>query len=149
MQRNNPRITRIILGGLWNRFRARPRRCYPKTMGLTHVAVTVANPTRPRWRARLSLLLDSGAQYSVVPEAVLKKLGIVPRRTESLILAGGTEIKRRVGEARFVLDGNEGVSPVIFGEKDDGSLLGVVSLEVMGLMLDPLQRKIRPMRLML
>ncbi|KKQ84430.1 MAG: hypothetical protein UT08_C0018G0036 [Candidatus Woesebacteria bacterium GW2011_GWB1_38_8] len=41
------------------------------------------------------------------------------------------------------------VDTVVIGQKDDSPLLGVITLEGMGLMVDPFSRKLRPMRLML
>jgi len=35
------------------------------------------------------------------------------------------------------LNGRQGAAPVIFGEKQDSTLLGAVSLEALGMMLDP------------
>lgn len=49
----------------------------------------------------------------------------------------------------FRLDGSQGMAPVIFGEKDDSTLLGAVSLEALGLLLDPLKRELRPLPLIL
>jgi len=76
-------------------------------------------------------------------------LGIRPRRTKSFILADGSEIKRSLGEALFRLNGEEAASPVIFGEKGDSVLLGTVSLEALGFMLDPLKRELRPLPMLL
>jgi len=45
---------------------------------LTHVAVSVANPAKPKRVVRLEFLVDSGAIYSVVPASVLGQLGIKP-----------------------------------------------------------------------
>jgi len=118
-------------------------------MGLTYIQASIANPLRPRRSARLKFLVDSGAMYSVVPAPVLRRLGIKPRKTKSFILADGTEIKRSLGEARFRFDGEEGTSPVIFGEKGDSILLGSISLEVLGFMLDPFKRQLRPMPMIL
>jgi hypothetical protein len=36
-------------------------------MGLTHIEASIANPAWPKRSVRLSLLVDSGAVYSVVP----------------------------------------------------------------------------------
>lgn len=118
-------------------------------MGLTYIQASVANPARPRRRARLKLLVDSGAFYSVVPTPVLRRLGIKPTRTKSFILADGTTIKRPLGQALFHLNGEEGASPVIFGETNDSTLLGSVSLEALGLFLDPLKRELRPLPMLL
>ena len=43
----------------------------------------------------------------------------------------------------------EGASKVIFGRRGDARLIGAVALEELGLMLDPLKRRLRPLRLML
>ena len=118
-------------------------------MGLTYIDVEVANPARPRRTMRLTLLVDSGALYSVVPASTLRKLGVKPHSRRSFILADGTKITRRVGDLLFRLDGQKGTSPVIFGEKDDSVLLGTVSLEALGLMLDPLKRQLRPLPMLL
>ena len=118
-------------------------------MGLTYIRVSIANPARPRRSARLKFLVDSGAVYSVVPASVLRRLGIKPGKTRSFILADGTEVKRALGQALFRLNGEEAASPVIFGARGDSVLLGTVSLEALGLMLDPLKRELRPLPMML
>jgi predicted aspartyl protease len=93
--------------------------------------------------------VDSGAVYSVVPGATLRRLGIQPHGSRSFILADGTEIKRKMGDAIFRVGRDSGTSPVIFGEKGDASLLGMVSLESLGLMLDPMKRELRPLPMVL
>ncbi len=118
-------------------------------MGLTYIQATVANPARPKRSARLKFLVDSGALYSVVPGTVLRRLGVKPGKTKSFILADGTEVKRSMGQALFRLNGDEGASPVIFGEEGDSVLLGSLSLEALGLMLDPLKRELRPLPMLL
>ncbi len=118
-------------------------------MGLTFIEVTVASPSNPRKAAKLSLLVDSGAVYSVIPKTILRRLGVKPHSKRSFTLADGTRITRRLGDAIFRFDGQQGASPVIFGEEGDSSLLGTVSLEALGLMLDPLRRELRPLPLVL
>jgi clan AA aspartic protease len=118
-------------------------------MRLTHVEATVTNPAHPRKSKKLSLLVDSGAVYSVVPKTVLSKLGLKPHSTKTFMLTDGSEIKRKVGDAVFKLNGHQGASPVIFGEKGDSTLLGTVSLEALGLLLDPIRRELRPLPMVL
>jgi clan AA aspartic protease len=118
-------------------------------MGLTYVDVHIANPLRPKRRIRLSFLVDSGAFYSVVPASVLRKLGVKPRSRRAFTLADGSQVTRRMGEALFRFNGHEGTSPVIFGQKDDSILFGVISLEVLGFFLDPLKRELRPLPMLL
>ena len=118
-------------------------------MGLTYIRASIANPARPRRTAKLKFLVDSGALYSVVPAAVLRRLGIKPGRSKSFILADGSEVKRSLGQDLFRLNGEEAASPVIFGAAGDSVLLGSVSLEALGLILDPLKRELRPLPMML
>ncbi len=118
-------------------------------LGLTHVTARVANPTNPEKTVRLAFLVDSGAIYSVVPTRTLRQLGIEPHRSLTFTLADGTRIRRRCGDALFLLNRGRGASPVIFGERGDSTLLGTVSLESLGLMLDPIKRVLRPARMVL
>ena len=58
-------------------------------------------------------------------------------------------VTREVGTVFFEIDGREGASKVIFGRRGDARVIGAVALEELGLMLDPLTRRLRPLRLML
>ena len=118
-------------------------------MGLTHVAAHIANPAHPRRMARVRFLVDSGAVYSLAPSSILRKLGIRPHSSRTFLLANGTEITREIGDAIFVIDGQRGASSVMFGEEDDAALLGSVSLESLGLILDPMKRVLRPLPIVL
>jgi predicted aspartyl protease len=64
-------------------------------------------------------------------------------------LADGTHVERKVSECRIALNGVERHSPVILGEPGDDPLLGAITLEVLGLVLDPFKRELRPMKLRL
>jgi clan AA aspartic protease len=118
-------------------------------MALTHISVRIANPARPRRFAQVKFLVDSGAVYSVVPTRTLEKLGVKPHSRRTFILADGSEVTRRMGDAVFRLDGRQGASPVIFGEKRDSAFLGAVTLESLGVLLDPLRRELRPLPMVL
>ena len=48
----------------------------PIAMGVTTLAVEVANPAKPEVRQRVEFIVDSGATYSVVPAPVLRRLKI-------------------------------------------------------------------------
>lgn len=109
---------------------------------MTRVQLTVKNPHQPAKKFAGNFLIDSGATYTVVPKNILQDLGIKPERDEIISLADGTIIRRKLGSALFEYKGIKSVAPVLFGEKDDSALLGVITLEVMGLVLDPLKRKL-------
>ena len=118
-------------------------------MGLTYVRASVIHPADPKKKLRLRFLVDSGAVYSVVPESHLRMLGITPRGSKTFTLADGTEISRKYGHAVFALKGAEGASPVIFGKEGDSFLLGMVTLQALGYILDPLRRELRPLPMVL
>ena len=93
--------------------------------------------------------VDSSIVYSIVPKAYLKRLGIRPCGSKSFALADGTAVTRKMGNALFSVEDAEGAAPVIFGEKGDTPLLGMVSLEALGYILDPLRRELRPLPMVL
>lgn len=87
-------------------------------MGLTHIKLNVANPAKPKRSIDISFLVDSGAVYSVIPSALLRKLGVRPHSKRTFTLADGSEITRKIGDVLFRLDGRQGAAPVVFGEKE-------------------------------
>jgi predicted aspartyl protease len=118
-------------------------------MGLTHVDIEIANPASPKSRATVKLLVDSGATLSVISGTLLRRLGIRPHSKRGFILADGTKIERQIGNADFLFQGQHGASPVIFGKPGDSDLLGIVTLEALGFILDPIRRELRPLPMML
>ena len=118
-------------------------------MGITTVRATLVNVHEDERKIDAEMVVDSGAIYSVVPATILRRIGVEPRRTETFGLADGRSVRRKVGEVRFEIQGRDGVSKVIFGRAGDSSLLGMVTLESLGLSLDPLKRTLRPLRLMI
>lgn len=95
------------------------------------------------------LLVDSGAIYSVLPEPTWRALRLKPERKVEFTLADGTAIERGVSECRFEIREHGATSPVVLGEGADGALLGAVTLETLGFMLNPLTREILPMQMAL
>ena len=130
--------------------RLAPRRIRgDRGMGTTLIRARLANIMDRTRGAEIEMVVDSGAIYSVVPAGVLRSLGVQAEQTETFGLADGRSVRRRVGHAVFEIEGREGISKVIFGRPDDASLLGMVTLEMLGLSLDPLKRRLRPLKLMI
>jgi len=117
-------------------------------MGLTHVDLKVMGPSR-RKSATVRLLVDSGAVFSVIPGKLLRGLGIKPDGVRRFELANGETVERKIGSAWFEFQTHRGAGPVVFGEPGDADLLGVVTLECLGLALDPLRHEIKPLRLLM
>jgi predicted aspartyl protease len=118
-------------------------------MGITTLKLQVANPANPAKREILEMIVDSGAVYSVVPASILRRLKIKPVAKEEFRLADGSTITRKKGVALFIYDNKKGGADVIFGEEEDATLLGALTLEALGLALDPLRRELKPIPLIL
>ena len=118
-------------------------------MGLTKVNMIVKPAREHKKQIKIDFLMDSGAIYSLVSSSELDKIGIKPYKTVSFVLADGTKIERKVGDAYFEYMGEGGAAPVIFGEEGDEPLLGAITLESMGLILNPFRRELIPMRMLL
>lgn len=116
-------------------------------MGLTKIEGTVTGPTGKQ--ATLEFLMDSGAMYTLLPRNVWRAIGLKPMDSVQCVLADGTEVERKVSECHIALPQGERHTPVLLGEKGDEALLGVVTLEILGLILNPYTRKLQPMRMML
>jgi len=117
-------------------------------MGITFLKVKVTNPERPKKSQLCEFLVDSGAVYSVVPEHILKKLGIKPTSSQEFILANGEIVRKAIGNAYYEYLGNVRAAPVVFG--DEGVfLLGATTLEALGMILDPIRRQLKPLPMLL
>jgi predicted aspartyl protease len=113
------------------------------------VRVRLSHVADPDRYTDVDMIVDSGAIYSVVPAGSLRAIGVEPRGRETFWLADGRRVRRELGHAVFEIDGRRGPSTVIFGRRGDACLLGTVTLEELGLSLDPLKRRLRPLRLMI
>jgi len=118
-------------------------------MGMTYVRAKVGRPDKRGRPIEERFLVDTGAVYTVLPEKIWRALKLKPQRTVEFTLADGTFITRGVSECRFTIGERSATSPVVLGQADDSPLLGAVTLETIGLMVNPLNRELLPMRLML
>lgn len=115
-------------------------------MGLTHVEGHVRGMEGQE--ETLWFLVDSGTYYSLLPLPTWQSLGLKPYREERFVLADGTAVSRDVSYCYMALPQGEGYTPVILGEPgDDQALLGALTLETMGLLLNPFSRTLHPLQL--
>jgi predicted aspartyl protease len=116
-------------------------------MGITYVEGVASGPTGKQVTVRF--LVDSGASYSLLPHDVHQLLGLLPKRKVTFTLADGTTVERAVSECHLGLPQGEGHTPIILGEPGDQALLGIITLEELGLVLNPFTRQLQPMRMLL
>lgn len=119
-------------------------------MGTLIVRVHISNPSDGEKPIEQEMIVDTGAYMSVLPRDVLTKLGIRPVTRRTFGLADGkTRIEREIGTANFAYRGFIGGSPVVFGEQSDKALLGVLTLEALGLSVDPVKGELKPVEMFL
>jgi len=116
-------------------------------MGITYIEGEVRGTDGKK--AVVRFLVDSGASYTVLPQKDWQALGLKAKRTATFTLADGTQIERAISECHLTLPQGEAHTPVILGESGDEPLLGVVTLEILGLVLNPFTRTLQPMRMLL
>jgi clan AA aspartic protease len=116
-------------------------------MGVTYVEGVLTGPGGKT--ATVRFLVDSGATYTLVPHDTWQGLGLAAKRQLTFTLADGTTVERQVSECHISLPQGEGHTPAILGEPGDEPLLGVVTLEILGLVLNPFNRTLQPMRMLL
>ena len=119
-----------------------------RAMGITFLKVKAINRECPKKSQACEFLVDSGTVYSVVPEGILKKLGIKATSVQEFILANGEIVRKAIGNAYFGYQGSVRTAPAVFG--DEGVfLLGATTLEALGMILDPIRRQLKPLPMLL
>ena len=116
-------------------------------MGIVYIEGTVTGPSGKQVTVRF--LVDSGATYTLLPYKDWQAIGLSSKRSVTFSLADGTTVERHVSECHIALLQGEGHTPVILGEMDDKPLLGIVTLEILGLVLNPFNRTLQPMQMLL
>ena len=92
----------------------------------------------------IQALVDTGASDTMLPEDVLRQLGIETIDRFTYSLADETVVEYDVGEARLRLDGRERTSQIVFGPEAAPPLLGATTLQIFHLGGDPLAERLSP-----
>lgn len=96
--------------------------------------------------ATVLMLVDTGATFSVIPEALARAVGIKRlRRSVPITLADGRRVKLDAGTAIFRIGDREAPATILVGDVVE-PVLGVETLEALGLTVDPRKRRLTPSR---
>lgn len=97
-------------------------------------------------REAVSLMVDTGATYTCLPRALLERLRYRPVGRRQVVFANGTEAEWDVTVINLSLFGP--VLPTLCFMASDGSpgLLGAVTLEEFGLGVDPIGKRLVPVK---
>lgn len=93
----------------------------------------------------VELLVDTGATLLVVPQPIAFLLDLAPRRSQAVVLAGGSEEVWPVAEVRLSLQEREAIMPCFIAPAGP-ALLGVVALESLFLAVDPVAKRLVPVK---
>jgi len=118
-------------------------------MGYVRVKGLVANAKDHSRSEDIEFLADTGSIYTMIPESTLKRLDIEKTGARRFKLASGEVREYPVGEAYIEIESLGATSLVIFGPEELTPLLGVTSLELLGLQVDSLTGKLKPLELLL
>lgn len=92
------------------------------------------------------MLVDTGATYSVIPEALACAVGIKRlRRSVPITLADRRRVKLDTGTAIFRIGTREAPGILLVGDVAE-PILGVETVEGLGLTVDPRRRRLVPSR---
>ena len=112
-------------------------------VGTVVTTIEVGDPQGRNFQ-QVEVEVDTGSTYTALPRGMLQALGVPITRTVASRLADGSEKPAQVGYANIRLAGVELITPVVFAEEGEPSLLGVISLEDALLAVDPVNNELIP-----
>jgi len=112
-------------------------------MGLTRVTVKVSNLTRSVEAVETEFLVDTGAIDCMAPGKMLEETGIEVEGKAFYELANGESVEYNYGFAIIELMGDRTVTQIIFGPDNCDPILGVVVLESIGIVVDPVSKTLK------
>ena len=98
-----------------------------------------------------TMLVDTGATFSLLPASVLRRLGVHEQASIEVEYATGQMGTVPMGLALMQIEGFTERLPilVLFGEEGARPLLGAHALEAFRLVVDPIAHELRPRRALL
>ena len=111
-------------------------------MGTFRIEIEVEHPVTGARRQLEGALVDTGAELSWIPSAVLESLGVERRKVWHFRQADGTVLERSTGFVILHAGGTTTNDEVVFGLTGDLTLLGARSLEGLNLRVEPVSKRL-------
>ena len=107
-------------------------------MGVFYSDCVIVNVSHSNRKVTIAkLLVDTGPEFTWIPESALKQAHIrVTKKDPAFVMANGQTVTRSTGYAIVRAGGFETVDEVVFGQPGDLSLLGARTLEGFGATVD-------------
>jgi clan AA aspartic protease len=91
---------------------------------------------------RVTALVDTGSTYTIVPGPILHRLGVPIKETHPCEMADNRIMEYPIGYATVRLNGREVIALVVFAPENSSPLIGATTLELAGLAVDPVHRRL-------
>jgi predicted aspartyl protease len=114
-------------------------------MAILRTTIAVEHPARRGALVELSdVIVDTGSEYTWLPEPVLESIGLGPERVVEFVTADGRQIERGVGFANLYAAGTSTPDLVVFAGRGDLVLLGSRTLDGLNVRIDLTRRALVP-----
>jgi len=114
-------------------------------MGIFRTTLGVASLAASGAQASVAnVMVDTGSEYTWLPEELLARLGVAPVRIDRFQTADGRILDRSVGFAMLYAAGRSAPSIVVFAGNRDLVLLGAHGLEGLNLRVDLVRKELVP-----
>jgi clan AA aspartic protease len=107
------------------------------------VDLEIGDPEGTRWE-KVTVPVDTGSAYTVVPRPMLDSLGVKPFRHATFRLADGRTFDQDIGQTWIRFNDKSVISIVAFGEENDEPLMGAYALEGLMLAVDSVGERLVP-----
>lgn len=118
-------------------------------MGYVRIRGVIANPLDRNLKEELEFIVDTGAIYTVIPQGVAERLQLKAVDRRKFKIASGEVVEYPVSEAYIMIEGKGVTSLVAIAPEKTPILLGVTTLELLGMQVDPVTGKLTPLELMI
>jgi len=118
-------------------------------MGYVRVRGIIANPLNRNLKDELEFIADTGAMYTVIPKNIADKLQLEETDKRRFKTASGEIVEYPVSEAYITIEGKSVTSLVAIATEKTPIFIGVTTLELLGLQVDPVNGKLTPLELMI
>ncbi len=105
-------------------------------MGHVNVRATIANPTDSNRAEEVDAMVDTGATFTSVPRSLATALKL-PITGKTRVRNATGDIVEDHGRALVQIDGQSEINRVLISDTLDKVLIGVVTLEIFSLTVDP------------
>jgi clan AA aspartic protease len=112
-------------------------------MGVFTVEIQIGDPQAKSFEP-VEALVDTGATNTALPSSLLARLGVEPTSKAWYRIADGSRLELEVGRTWVKVNGHQEFTQVAFGPDNARPVLGAITLEEMGLSVDPVARRLVP-----